>query len=398
MSIFIAKLSTWSRSQKNRNLFYQLVFLIVVAFFVNYLISKAMQLELTLSHFESRSGFGISHTFIKDYTSNDSRWSAYFTGVINTVRVSLVAIILATLLGTIMGIARLSKNVLFSTIAYLYVELVRNTPLLIQIIFWQIIFLKLPRITEALTFGSTVVVSNRGILLPYAKPAEDINSNIFVIVLLFIIIISFVLSYYLNKKEDIDGKKFKILNYNINGSLAGTFVFLILSVSAYFILQKPFVLDLPSLYQNSKGTYLQSGGFEFTPEFGAILFALVIYTGTFITEIVRGSIQSLSKGQTEAAQSLGLTNYQSMTLIILPQALRSIIPPLTNQFLNLTKNSSLSVVIAYPELFMVSRTIMNNSGRALPVFFLILFTYLSLSLIISLFMNFINRRVTRIGA
>tara|TARA_A100001037_G_scaffold35346_1_gene27538 strand:+ start:1394 stop:2590 length:1197 start_codon:yes stop_codon:yes gene_type:complete len=398
MSIFIAKLSTWSRSQKNRNLFYQLIFLILVAFFVNYLVSKAMQLELTLSHFESRSGFGISHTFIKDYTSNDSRWSAYFTGVINTVRVSLVAIILATLLGTIMGVARLSKNVLFSTIAYLYVELVRNTPLLIQIIFWQIIFLKLPRITEALTFGSTVVVSNRGILLPYAKPAEDINSNIFVIVLLFIIIISFVLSYYLNKKEDIDGKKFKILNYNINGSLAGTFVFLILSVSAYFILQKPFVLDLPSLYQNSKGTYLQSGGFEFTPEFGAILFALVIYTGTFITEIVRGSIQSLSKGQTEAAQSLGLTNYQSMTLIILPQALRSIIPPLTNQFLNLTKNSSLSVVIAYPELFMVSRTIMNNSGRALPVFFLILFTYLSLSLIISLFMNFINRRVTRIGA
>tara|TARA_B100000676_G_C18036957_1_gene822360 strand:+ start:128 stop:1324 length:1197 start_codon:yes stop_codon:yes gene_type:complete len=398
MSIFIVKLSTWSRSQKNRNLFYQFVFLILVAFFVNYLISKAMQLELTLSHFESRSGFGISHTFIKAYTSNDSRWSAYFTGVINTVRVSLVAIILATLLGTIMGVARLSKNVLFSTIAYLYVELVRNTPLLIQIIFWQIIFLKLPRITEALTFGSTVVVSNRGILLPYAKPAEDINSNIFVIVLLFIIIISFVLSYYLNKKEDIDGKKFKILNYNINGSLAGTFVFLILSVSAYFILQKPFVLDLPSLYQNSKGTYLQSGGFEFTPEFGAILFALVIYTGTFITEIVRGSIQSLSKGQTEAAQSLGLTNYQSMTLIILPQALRSIIPPLTNQFLNLTKNSSLSVVIAYPELFMVSRTIMNNSGRALPVFFLILFTYLSLSLIISLFMNFINRRVTRIGA
>jgi len=398
MNIFIDKLSKLSRSQRNRNLFYQLLFLILVGFFANYLISKAMQLELTLSHFESRSGFGISHTFLKDYTSNDSRWSAYFTGVINTIRVSLVAIILATLLGTIMGVARLSKNLLFSTIAYLYVELVRNTPLLIQIIFWQIIFLKLPRITEALTFGNTVVVSNRGILLPYAKPSEDVNSNIFVIVLLFITIISFALSYYLNKKEDIDGKKLKILNYNINGSLAGTFVFLILSVSVYFILQRPFVLDLPSLYQNSKGTYLQSGGFEFTPEFGAILFALVIYTGTFITEIVRGSIQSLSKGQTEAAQSLGLSNYQSMTLIILPQALRSIIPPLTNQFLNLTKNSSLSVVIAYPELFMVSRTIMNNSGRALPVFFLILFTYLSLSLIISLFMNFINRRVTRIGA
>ena len=143
MDIFIDKLSKLSRSQRNRNLFYQLLFLIRVGFFANYLISKAMQLELTLSHFESRSGFGISHTFLKDYTSNDSRWFAYFTGVINTIRVSLVAIILATLLGTIMGVARLSKNVLFSTIAYLYVELVRNTPLLIQIIFWQIIFFKI---------------------------------------------------------------------------------------------------------------------------------------------------------------------------------------------------------------------------------------------------------------
>ena len=174
-------------------------------------------------------------------------------------------------------------------------------------------------------------------------------------------------------------------------------MFLVIAVSAYYILQKPYIIDLPSLYQNSKGTFLQSGGFEFSPEFGAILFALVIYTGTFITEIVRGSIQSLPKGQTEAALSLGLSNYQTMTVIILPQALRSIIPPLTNQFLNLTKNSSLSVVIAYPELFMISRTIMNNSGRALPVFFLILFTYLSLSLFISVFMNLINRRVTRIG-
>ena len=118
MDIFIDKLSKLSRSQRNRNLFYQLLFLILVGFFANYLISKAMQLELTLSHFESRSGFGISHTFLKDYTSNDSRWSAYFTGVINTIRVSLVAIILATLLGTIMGVARLSKNVLFSLKIY----------------------------------------------------------------------------------------------------------------------------------------------------------------------------------------------------------------------------------------------------------------------------------------
>lgn len=395
MDVFINKLNIWSRSQKNRDLLIQFIFLIFVGLFIYYLASKARLLDMTLSHFSSRAGFGISHTFIIDYTSNDSRWVSYFTGVINTIRVCIVAILFATLLGTIMGVARLSKNILFSTISYLYVEILRNTPLLIQIIFWQIIFLKLPRISEALTFGNTVVISNRGILLPTATSSN--NGNIWIAIIVISIILALIVSYIVNKREDVEGKSIKLFNLKINGNLLGILLFFTISISTYFILQQPYNLNLPSLYQNNKGTFLQSGGFEFTPEFGAILFALVMYTGTFITEIVRGSIQSLSKGQTEAAQALGLNNYQTITLIILPQALRSIIPPLTNQYLNLTKNSSLSVVIAYPELFMVSRTIMNNSGHALPVFFLILITYLSLSLAISIFMNIINRRVTKIG-
>ena len=395
MDVFINKLNIWSRSQKNRDLLIQFIFLIFVGLFVYYLASKARLLDMTLSHFSSRAGFGISHTFIVDYTSNDSRWVSYFTGVINTIRVCIVAILFATLLGTIMGVARLSKNILFSTISYLYVEILRNTPLLIQIIFWQIIFLKLPRISEAITFGNTVVISNRGILLPSATSSN--NGNIWITLIIIAVILALIVSYIVNKREDVEGKSLKLFNLKINGNLLGILLFFTVTISTYFILQQPYNLDLPSLYQNNKGTFLQSGGFEFTPEFGAILFALVMYTGTFITEIVRGSIQSLSKGQTEAAQALGLSNYQTMTLIVLPQALRSIIPPLTNQYLNLTKNSSLSVVIAYPELFMVSRTIMNNSGHALPVFFLILITYLSLSLAISIFMNIINRRVTRIG-
>jgi len=395
MDLFINKLYIWSRSQKNRNLLIQFFFLIFISLFIYYLFTKAILLDMTLSHFDSRAGFGISHTFIIDYTSNDSRWVSYFTGVINTIRVCIVAILFATLLGTIMGVARLSKNILFSTISYLYVEILRNTPLLIQIIFWQIIFLKLPRISEALTFGNTVVISNRGIILPNASPSD--NGNIWITIIIIAVILSLIVSYIINKKEDLDGKNIKLFNFKFNGNMLSILLFFTITITTYFILQKPFNLDLPSLYQNNKGTFVQSGGFEFTPEFGAILFALVMYTGTFITEIVRGSIQSLSKGQTEAAQALGLSNYQTMTLIVLPQALRSIIPPLTNQYLNLTKNSSLSVVIAYPELFMISRTIMNNSGRALPVFFLILITYLSLSLVISIFMNVINRRVTKIG-
>ena len=386
----------WTRFQKNRNLLFQISFLSIVFLLVFYLVSKALQLELSLAHFDSRAGFGISHTFLVDYSSNDSRWDAYFTGVVNTIRVCLVGIIFTTILGTIMGVARLSKNFLISKIAWSYVEILRNTPLLVQIIFWQIIFLKLPQISEALTFGKTVAISNRGILLPWFN--QNDNFSPWLILMFVVTIIALAISFYLNKKEDKEGYKVNIFSIKFSGNFIGIFLILITGISSFFIFKSPLGLDVPAISQNSKGTYLQSGGFDLSPEFAAILFALVMYTGTFITEIVRGSIQSLSKGQTEAAKSVGLSNYQALTLIILPQALRSIIPPLTNQYLNLTKNSSLSVVIAYPELFMVSRTIMNNSGRALPVFFLILFTYLFLSLIISLVMNVINRRVTRIGA
>lgn len=396
MKSFVDSVAQWSRFQRNRNIVIQAVFLFFVTLLGVYFFVRASGLELSLSHFSSRAGFGLSHTFLVDYTSNDSRWVAYFTGVVNTIRVCLVAIFLTTLLGTVMGVARLSKNFLTSKIAWTYVEVLRNTPLLIQIIFWQIVFLQLPQISEAITFGDTTAISNRGILLPWIS--DNGNAQIWFIFLGIVAAGSLYLSYFLNKREDVSGKSFSIFGNRLNGNLAGISLFVIVTIVTYFAFGRPVSMDIPEITQNNKGTWMQSGGFDLSPEFAAILFALVIYTGTFITEIVRGSIQSLSKGQTEAAQAIGLSKYQAMTLVILPQALRSIIPPLTNQFLNLTKNSSLAVVIAYPDLFMVSRTIMNNSGHALPVFFLILLTYLFLSLCISLVMNLINRRVTRIGA
>jgi len=395
MRNFFYSTMQWSRLQRNRNLAIQGVFLFFVIIFGLYLIFQAFELEISLSHFSSRAGFGLSHTFLTDYTSNDSRWNAYFTGVINTIRVCLVAILLTTILGTIMGVARLSKNFLISRIAWIYVEVLRNTPLLIQIIFWQIIFLQLPHISKAITFGSTSAISNRGILLPWMS--TNTNGQLWLIFMGIIALASLSLSYFFNKREDKTGKRASILGFSISGNLLGILIFGLIGVITFFAFGQPLSLDFPLIHQNTKGTWLQSGGFELSPEFSAILFALVIYTGTFITEIVRGSIQALSKGQTEAAQAIGLSNYQVTSLVVLPQALRSIIPPLTNQYLNLTKNSSLAVVIAYPDLFMVSRTIMNNSGHALPVFFLILFTYLTLSLFISIVMNLINRRVTRIG-
>ncbi len=357
--------------------------------FLFYLITRAFSLDLGFGHLSSRAGFGISHTFLTDYSSNDSRWQAYFVGIINTIRVSFIGILLATTLGVFMGLARLSKNFLINKISAGYVEFIRNTPLLIQIIFWQLVLLQLPQISDALTFGGLSVWSNRGILLPFVNSLE--NGSLWFLIILISIIVSLILRSYLNKYRD--------ENVNFFSPSIISFVFFISIASiTYFILGVDLYTDVPSLEVNEYGTYIQSGGFLLSPEFAAILFALVLYTGTFITEIVRGSIQSLPKGQTEAAQALGFSSYQRITLIILPQALRSIIPPLTNQYLNLTKNSSLSVAIAYPDVFMVSRTIMNNAGHALPMLSLILVTFLGLSLFISLFMNFLNRRVTRIGA
>ena len=372
-----------------RKLIVQLIFSFFMMLFLFYLITRAFSLDLGFGHLSSRAGFGISHTFLTDYSSNDSRWQAYFVGIINTIRVSFIGILLATTLGVFMGLARLSKNFLINKISAGYVEFIRNTPLLIQIIFWQLVLLQLPQISNALTFGGLSVWSNRGILLPFVNSLE--NGSLWFLIILINIIVSLFLRSYLNKYRD--------ENVNFFSPSIISFVFFISIASiTYFVLGVELYTDVPSLEVNEYGTYIQSGGFLLSPEFAAILFALVLYTGTFITEIVRGSIQSLPKGQTEAAQALGFSSYQRITLIILPQALRSIIPPLTNQYLNLTKNSSLSVAIAYPDVFMVSRTIMNNAGHALPMLSLILVTFLGLSLFISLFMNFLNRRVTRIGA
>ena len=332
MRNFFYSTMQWSRLQRNRNLAIQGVFLFFVIIFGLYLIFQAFELEISLSHFSSRAGFGLSHTFLTDYTSNDSRWNAYFTGVINTIRVCLVAILLTTILGTIMGVARLSKNFLISRIAWIYVEVLRNTPLLIQIIFWQIIFLQLPHISKAITFGSTSAISNRGILLPWMS--TNTNGQLWLIFMGIIALASLSLSYFFNKREDKTGKRASILGFSIGGNLLGILIFGLIGVITFFAFGQPLSLDLPLINQNTKGTWLQSGGFELSPEFSAILFALVIYTGTFITEIVRGSIQALSKGQTEAAQAIGLSNYQVTSLVVLPQALRSIIPPLTNQYLN----------------------------------------------------------------
>ncbi|MBR73913.1 MAG: amino acid ABC transporter permease [Dehalococcoidaceae bacterium] len=322
------------KTNKRKNNTLQGVYVIFLGFFLFYLFIKASKLELGFDFLTNEAGFALANQWLTDYTPTNTRIDAYITGVFNTVRLVIVGILFATLLGVIIGIARLSSNWLLRKIATVYVEVIRNLPLLLQIIFWWSFTLALPTIKEYINLFDLVLISNRGIALPTILFFEN-----------------------------------------------GTVI--------------DFVRPVVTVAENTVVQY--TAGFIISTEFLAILLGLVIYTASFIAEIVRGAIQALPKGQTEAAQALGFSNFQSLKLIILPQALRIIIPPITNQYLNLTKNSSLAVVIGYSDLFLVSGIIMNKAGHAIPMFIIIILTYQSMSFLISIIMNYFNNKVALVG-
>ena len=322
------------KTNKRKNNTLQGVYVIFLGFFLFYLFIKASKLELGFDFLTNEAGFALANQWLTDYTPTNTRIDAYITGVFNTVRLVIVGILFATLLGVIIGIARLSSNWLLRKIATVYVEVIRNLPLLLQIIFWWSFTLALPTIKEHINLFDLVLISNRGIALPTILFFEN-----------------------------------------------GTVI--------------DFVRPVVTVAENTVVQY--TAGFIISTEFLAILLGLVIYTASFIAEIVRGAIQALPKGQTEAAQALGFSNFQSLKLIILPQALRIIIPPITNQYLNLTKNSSLAVVIGYSDLFLVSGIIMNKAGHAIPMFIIIILTYQSMSFLISIIMNYFNNKVALVG-
>ena len=350
-----------------------------------YFISRALTLDLSIDFMGQKSGFSIANQWLTKVDSQDSRWAIYGAGVFNTVRLVVVGIILATLLGVVMGVARLSSNWLISRLAAVYVEAIRNTPLLVQIIFWHTaVLLQLPRISENANIAGVAFLSNRALALPW--PQSQGLSGIWVILLVFAAVFAWWIRRRRLAEEDETGR-----STHANAIAIGSF--LVLAVGTYVATGLPVGIDAPALTTSDTGTQDYLGGIKVTPEFAALLFALVFYTGSFITEIVRGSIQALHRGQNEAAAALGLSGYQRMTLVILPQALRIMIPAVTNQFLNLSKNSSLAIVIGYSELFLVSSTIVNNAGRPVPMFTVVIATYLALNLLIAGGMNWLNRRV-----
>ena len=336
--------------------------------------------KVHLDFLGQRAGFGIKETsFGFDYSANDRYADAYVVGVLNMLRVALIGIVLATVLGLVAGIARLSPNWLVSRIAMLYVETFRNVPLLVQLIFWYTaVVLQAPPIGEAI-HALGAIMSVKGVALPAANATDGFGLwSVFLAVALVAAI-----GVWLNRarRQQRTGRA----SYPW-WSAAGTFA--VIAAGGFIIAGTPLAIDRPQVEGTS-----YAGGVQISPEFAAVLIALVVYTGTFIAEIVRGSILAIPKGQTEAAAAVGLNPIQRLRFVILPQALRIIMPPLTNQYLNLTKNSSLAVFVAYPDLFQVSRVTVNQTGQAVPIVILLLLTYLTMSLLTSLIMNVINSRL-----
>lgn len=334
---------------------------------------------------DDTAGFGISFSLV-EYTASSSYARAFLVGLLNTLLVSGVGIVLATLMGFIVGVARLSPNWLIRRWAAVFIETFRNIPLLLQIFFWYFAVLRaLPGPRQSFDLLGLFYLNNRGLQVP--EPVLEPGFDWVILLLLAGITAAWGLARWARLRRERTGQGFPTLP-------VGAALVLLPPLLAFYALGTPLTWNVPSL-----GTFSFSGGMNLIPEFVALLLALAIYTAAFIAEIVRGGVESVPRGQVEAAQSLGLSRRQVMRKIILPQALRVIIPPLTNQYLNLTKNSSLAAAIAYPELVSVfAGTVLNQTGQAVEVIAVTMGVYLTISLSISLVMNWYDRRKALKGA
>jgi len=336
-------------------------------------------LVLGFDFLNSGAGFDISDAPIP-YSSTDTFARALQVGLLNTILVSVLGIVLSTLLGIVVGVARLSSNWLVNRMAWVFVEVMRNVPLLVLLVFiYTAFFLKLPRARQAVSLGP-IYLSNRGVAIPWGEPTD--TWSLYVSVLIGALIAGAVVGLAMRWWQNRSGRPRPQV---VPSLLTMTLIALI----GWFALpQPPLALSLPEI-----AGFNFRGGQVLSPEFMALLIGLVIYTAAFIGEVVRAGIQAVPKGQVEAARALGLNPARTLRLVVFPQALRVIIPPVTNQYLNLTKNSTLAVAIGYPDLFGISGTIINQTGRAVEMIAVVMAVYLTLSLITSLVMNWYNRRV-----
>jgi general L-amino acid transport system permease protein len=372
---------------KVRSVAYQIALVAIVAFLVWAAVSNAIE---NLQHAHIASGFGfwdttagfdISQTLIS-YSSQASTYGdAFWVGLLNTLLVAGLGIVLATILGFIVGISRLSKNWLLSKIATGYVETIRNIPLLLQLLFWYNAVLKaLPGMRESIVIPGGGFLNNRGLFLPHPVFLDGFAMVAATMIVGIVASIAFYI--WARKRQERTGQQAPVV-----------WVVLVLVIGLPFVVFAlsgfPLKFDYPQ-----GGRFNITGGLEVLPEFAALLFGLSIYTAAFIAEVVRAGILAVSHGQIEAAYSLGLRPRPTLRLIVVPQAMRVIVPPLTSQYLNLIKNSSLAVAIGYPDLVQVfTGTVLNQTGQAVEVVAITMLVYLTISLVTSLAMNIYNRRV-----
>ncbi len=330
------------------------------------------------------SSFDVQFSLI-EYSGSDSYARAFLVGLLNTLLVSFISIIICTILGVIIGVARLSSNYLIKNSAAWYVEFFRNIPLLLQIFFWYYAALRaLPMPEKANAWFGVTYMTVKGYYIP-AMVWE--NLNVFLYCGLAAIISIIVMRNYASRLRDTQGKQIPVLLYSVA-------LLIVLPLLSFIFGGVSLEFEIPELKKLSKISYIYEGGISLPPELIALVLALSLYTSTFVAECVRAGIEGVSKGQKEAAASVGLTPNQVLKLVIMPQALRIIIPPTTNQYLNLTKNSSLAAAIAYPDLVLVfAGTALMQTGKAIEIVSITMLTYLTISLTIAAIMNWYNKKI-----
>jgi general L-amino acid transport system permease protein len=363
----------------------QALLLIALAVFINWIIgntSENLKRANLASGFEflgGRAGFDISQTPIA-YSSDSTYLRALYVGAINTIIIAALGIVTALILGFTVGIARLSKNWLVRTLAATYVEIFRNLPPLLQIFFWYFGVLSvLPQPKESIAIPPGGYLNIRGFFMP--KIVWQDGSWLTLAAFAIAIVISIVVWRWSHQRQMETGQQFPVF-------LTSVALLIGLPLLAFALKGFPAIIEYPKL-----STFNLSGGFQVKPEFLSLYLALSIYTAAFIAEIVRSGILGVAKGQTEASQALGLTRSQLLRLVIIPQSMRIAIPPLTSQFLNLTKNSSLAVAIGYPELVAVGGIVLGQTGQSIEVVAIWMIVYLGLSIATSLFMNWFNAKM-----
>ncbi|EML0300148.1 amino acid ABC transporter permease [Vibrio parahaemolyticus] len=369
-----------------RSAIFQIIAIAALVFFFYTIINNALNnldargIATGFGFLSQEAGFGIGLTLI-EYNETYSYGRTFIVGLLNTALVSVLGIILATAIGFTMGVARLSTNWLVSRLAAVYIETFRNIPLLLQIFFWYFAVLQaLPSARQSLSLGEAIFLNVRGLYFP--APVFNEGSGVVIAAFVIGLIATISISIWARNKQRLTGQQTPMGRIGL-GLLVG------LPLLVYFVSGMPISLEYPEL----KGFNFK-GGISIIPELAALLLALSVYTAAFIAEIVRSGINAVSHGQTEAAMSLGLPRAKTLKLVVIPQALRIIIPPLTSQYLNLTKNSSLAMAIGYPDLVSVfAGTTLNQTGQAIEIIAMTMGVYLTLSLLTSALMNLYNRKV-----